>query len=91
MYQILPYSYEKAKQLGVQIRPSTNAKKKIDVYQQGKKIASIGAIHFSDYPTYLKEEGKAVADERRRLYHIRHKKDSSKKGTPGWFASVLLW
>lgn len=73
------------------IKPSTNPKKKLDVFDDGKKVASIGDINFSDYPSYLKKDGKAVAEERRRLYHLRHKKDSSKKGTPGWFASVLLW
>jgi hypothetical protein len=90
MYQILPYSYEKAKQLGVQIRPSTNAKKKIDVYQQGKKIASIGAKGYSDYPHYLMNQP-AIAEERRKAYHKRHKKDSEKIGTPGYYASRILW
>ena len=72
------------------IHPSTTPGKKIDVYA-GKKLASIGAVGYKDYPTFLKEDGKAIAEERRRLYHIRHKKDSSKKGTPGYYASKLLW
>jgi len=91
MYEIKPYTEQQAKRLGVTVRPSTNPKKKVDVFEGGKKVASIGAIGFSDYPTYLKEEGKAVADERRRLYHIRHKKDEQKKGSPGYYASRLLW
>ena len=72
------------------IHPSTTPGKKIDVYA-GKKLASIGSVGYKDYPTFLKEDGKAIAEERRRLYHIRHKKDSSKKGTPGYYASKLLW
>jgi hypothetical protein len=91
MYEIKPYTVQQAKQLGVSVRPSTNPKKKVDVYKDGIKVASIGDVNYKDYPTYLKEEGKAVADERRRLYHIRHKKDEQKKGSPGYYASRLLW
>ena len=73
------------------MHPSTTPGKKIDVYA-GKKLASIGDTAYSDYPTYLQDKGKAFADERRRLYHIRHKKDEQKKGTPGvlCFASSVV-
>jgi hypothetical protein len=53
-----------------------------------KKIASIGAIGYKDYPTFIKEKGKAYADERRRLYHIRHAKD---KNLNGYYAKKILW
>jgi len=91
MYEIKPYTEQQAKRLGVTVRPSTTSKKKVDVYKDGAKVASIGDMNYKDYPTYLKEEGKAVADERRRLYHIRHKKDEQKKGSSGYYASRLLW
>jgi len=91
MYEIKPYTEQQAKRLGVSVRPSTNPKKKVDVFEGGKKVASIGAIGFSDYPTYLKEEGKAVAEERQRLYKIRHSKTMNKIGTPSFYASRLLW
>jgi hypothetical protein len=90
MYNILPYTYRQAKKLGVMIHPSTTPGKKIDVYD-GKKLASIGDTAYGDYPTFLKEDGKAFADERRRLYHIRFKRISNKVGTPGYYASLLLW
>lgn len=91
MYAILPYTKQQAKKIGVMVKPSTDPKKKVDVFQDGNKVASIGARGYKDYPTFLKEDGKAIAEERRRLYHIRHKKDAAKKGSPGWFAKNLLW
>jgi hypothetical protein len=41
-----------------------------------------------DYPTYKKEKGIKYADERRRLYNLRHKND---KGVAGRLARELLW
>ena len=89
MYQIKNYSYQKAKLLDVEIKPSTRKDKKIDVFNKdGKYIVSIGAISYNDYPTYLKEYGKVYANERRKLYHERHKKD---KGKAGYYAKNILW
>jgi hypothetical protein len=76
MYTILPYTKEKAKQLGLTVLPSTKKGKKLDVYKNGKLIASIGDINYKDYPTYLKEDGPTVANERRRLYRLRHTKNT---------------
>jgi len=90
MYQILPYSYQQAKRLGVFIRPSENPKKKIDVYKNDKKVASIGDPNYQDYPHYLQKD-KALANERRRLYKIRHQRDSGKVGTPGYYSNRILW
>ena len=87
MYNIQPYTIKKAKELKVKVVQITNPKKKIDVYQDNKKIASIGDIRYKDYPTYLRENGKEYADERRRLYHIRHKNE----GIVGKYAKELLW
>jgi hypothetical protein len=88
MYNITEYSYKKARQLGVEIKPSKIKNKKIDVMKQGKVIASIGDKRYNDYPTYIKEKGKAYAEERRRLYNIRHKND---KGITGKYAREILW
>jgi hypothetical protein len=76
MYVILPYTKEKAKQLGLTVLPSTKVGKKLDVFKNGKLIASIGDINYKDYPMYLKEDGPAVANERRRLYRLRHTKNT---------------
>jgi hypothetical protein len=91
MYQITDYTIQRAKEYGVKVRPATNAKKKLDVFRDGKKIASIGATGYADYPTYTKERGKAYADERRRLYYIRHRKDIERVDSPGFWSAVLLW
>ena len=82
---------KKAKDLGVQIKPSSKKGKKIDVFKDGKKVASVGALGYSDYPTYIREKGKAYADERRRLYKIRHSKDRNVKNSDGYYADKLLW
>ena len=88
MYDILPYSFKKAKLLDVKIYKSSNPQKKIDVYKNGNKIASIGNIGYSDYPTYLKTNGVIHAKERRRLYHLRYKNDT---GLTGYYALNILW
>ena len=99
-YSITKYNYNKAKQFGVSVKPSTNKTKKIDVYKKGKglrnentliKVASVGAYGMNDYPTYMKKRGIKYAKTRRRLYKIRHQKDRTHKGTPGWYADILLW
>ena len=42
MYRITEYSKQKAKELDVEIKPSTRKHKKIDVYKNNKLVASIG-------------------------------------------------
>lgn len=88
MYKITDYTKKQAKQLGVEIKPSKIKNKKIDVFKDGNKIVSIGDIDYKDYPTYIKEKGLNYANERRRLYKIRHKNDN---GTAGFYANKLLW
>jgi hypothetical protein len=96
-YKIRTYSKLKAKQLGVEIKPSSNKKKKLDVFnKQGKKLASIGALGMNDYPTYMeleknKKVEKGTAEKRRKLYKNRHESDRKKVGTNGYFADKILW
>jgi hypothetical protein len=90
-YSITNYTKSQAKKLGVVVKPSSIKGKKIDVFKNDQKIASVGAIGYSDYPTYIKTKGKAYADERRRLYKIRHSKDRNVKGSDGYYADKLLW
>ena len=92
MYEISNYSFERAKELGVKIRPSTKKGKKIDVFDwNGQYITSIGDIRYDDYTTYMKNEGKEYALQRRRLYRLRHKKDGERLGSAGYYALKILW
>ena len=91
MYKITNYTYKKAKQLGVKIKLSKNKTKKLDVYKNNKKIASVGANGMNDYPTYIQKNGLKYAKTRRRLYKIRHNKDRHTKWSNGWLADKLVW
>ena len=91
MYTIKDYSFKEAKKIGVSIKPSKRKNKKIDVFKDGKKVASIGDTRYNDYPTYIIEKGKEYADNRRRLYKIRHNKTRGKVGTPSYYADKILW
>ena len=101
MYDILDYTKKRLSKINdklntdkITIEQSTNKDKKIDVFINNKKVASIGAIGYKDYPTYTKEKGKMYADGRRKLYYRRHsKEDDIKDGkiTPSWWARWLLW
>tara|TARA_R110002167_G_scaffold33431_2_gene107325 strand:- start:876 stop:1163 length:288 start_codon:yes stop_codon:yes gene_type:complete len=90
-YTITSYSRSQAKKLGVVIKKSTNKKKKIDVFKDGKKISSIGAIGYGDFPTFKKTKGKEFADKRRKAYKARHAKNRNKVGTNGYYADKILW
>lgn len=92
MYKISQYSKNKAKMLGVKIKPSTRKNKKIDVYDNlNNYITSIGDTKYKDYPTYLKENGVEYANKRRLLYKKRHQKHRIIVGTPSYYADKILW
>jgi len=90
-YRIKSYTYRKAKTLGVTVKPSTRKGKKIDVFKKGKKVASVGAIGYGDYPTFMSNKGKAYADKRRKAYKQRHSKDRKVYQSAGYYADQLLW
>lgn len=91
-YRIKNHTLAQARKLGVTVKPSTVEGKKIDVFNRnGDKLASVGAIGYGDYPTFKEQKGKEFADNKRRLYKMRHQKDRVVRGTPGWYADKLLW
>ena len=90
-YKITKYTLDRAKELGVTVRPSSVKGKKIDVFKNGKKVASVGAIGYGDYPTFIKTKGKEYAEKRRKFYKFRHEKDRHVINSNGWYADKLLW
>jgi hypothetical protein len=95
-YRIKDLQRKNAQRLGVVIRPSSDPKKKLDVYKNGFMVARIGDIKYYDYAKYLQEERKGylapgTAEKRREFYAIRHSSDRIIKGTPGYYAYEILW
>lgn len=95
-YKILPYHRTQAKRLNVTIKPSSNKGKKIDVFKNGEKIATIGAMGYGDFATFksLERQGKVprgYAESRRIAYKQRHRKDRLVRGSNGFYADNILW
>ena len=90
-YFITKYTRDQANKLGVSVKLSPHSGKKIDVYKNNSLIASVGAIGYSDYPTYIKTHGLDYANKRRKLYKIRHNNDRKILNTNGYWADKLLW
>ena len=65
---------KKAKALNLTIKPSTNKKKKLDVFNsKGEKVGSIGAMYsngkpYMDYASYIQRDGLKIANEKRKNY-----------------------
>jgi len=102
MYDIKPLTKRRARELGIKIFPSDNPKKKIEIYDwNGVFITYIGDAKYGDFHTYLEMEEKGLkpkgyANERRRLYHLRHSKEPEKLGdeylgSAAYYAKELLW
>jgi hypothetical protein len=93
-YIIKKIQFEKAKKLGLNIKPSTNKKKKLDVFKDDKKVGSIGALGYKDYGTYLEELPKKDANLKRKNYLARHSKEPKTKDgkkTNSYYADKILW
>lgn len=91
-YEIQPYTFNRAKELGVVVKPSMTGNYKLDVFnKKGDVISRVGDRRYGDFPTFLKQEGREFANKRRKAYKVRHEKDRKEKGTRGWFADQLLW
>ena len=54
-------------------------------------LASIGALGYGDYPTFIRTKGQEYADKRRKAYRNRHAKNIAIKGSNGYYAGNLLW
>ena len=77
---------------GFTVKSSLKKNKKVDVYDKNNVLlSSIVHIDYSDYPTYMQTHNMEYAENRRRLYRCRHKRDILIKYSAGWFAYHLLW
>tara|TARA_R110000822_G_scaffold46670_3_gene124226 strand:- start:29425 stop:29703 length:279 start_codon:yes stop_codon:yes gene_type:complete len=90
-YAITAYTRAQAKKHGVTVKSSKVKGKKIDVFKNGEKVASVGAIGYGDYPTFIRTKGKEFASKRRKAYKKRHQSNRTKRGSNGWYADKLLW
>jgi len=91
-YKIKDLQYKKALRLNLNIYPSKKKYKKIDVFDKDMKfLASIGDKRYSDFATYIQTDGQEYAENRRRLYRIRHEKTRHKEGTPSYYSDQILW
>ena len=90
-YTITDYTLQRAKQMKVTVQLSQQKNKKIDVFKKGVKIATIGDLRYKDFPTYIIENGIEFANNRKRLYYMRHKKDIENLHSNGFYAAKLLW
>ena len=94
-YRIKQYTKDQAKSTGYQSgHPRSKAKRL--TFKDGKKVASVGALGYNDYPTFMELERKGkvekgTANRRRKAYKTRHAKDRKVRGSNGWYADKLLW
>ena len=88
MYKIKAQQRKRAKEIGVEIKPSTKGNFKLDVYSKGRPIASAGDKRFADFATYKETKGLAFANLRKQAYFRRHQSDKSLRGL---LAAYLLW
>ena len=105
MYIIKKYTFDRLQELNdklktdkITIKPSKIKNKKISIFINNQKITDIGAVRdngepYMDYPSYIEQNGADYANERRRLYYLRHTDPHIKDGeiTNEWWAKWLLW
>jgi len=92
-YRITNYTRQQAAKYGLTVKPSQVKDKKISVYKGDEYLGSVGAIGYDDYPTFKNKYGISHANERRRLYHMRHRHENgyNEKYSRSFLASRLLW
>ena len=81
---VLSKARANAAKIGVTIKPSTRKNKKIDVFKDNKKVASIGDKNYEDFLTHNDEK-------RRNNYLARHAKTRMVIGSPSYYAWKILW
>lgn len=87
----MPYDF-------ISIKPATDGKHKyvatFKVKKTGKtKTVAFGAKGYKDYITYYKDQGKTVADAKKKAYIARHqvREDYTDSVAKGTLARYILW
>ena len=75
---------ENAKKLNVTIQVSKVKNKKLDVFKNNVKVASIGDIRYSDYLLHND-------NVRKQNYKSRHERNRHIKDSAGYYADKILW
>ena len=73
-----------ASKIGVEVKASTRKGKKLDVFKNGEKVASIGSLPYDDFLTHKDKD-------RQKNYLARHAKTRAVKGSPSYYAAEILW
>lgn len=73
MYEISDNQFDMACDLGVEILPSENKRKLIDVYKDGVLYCSVGAINFRYYRELLRDDGAWEANQKKQKILARYK------------------
>lgn len=73
-----------ASKIGVKVKPSKVKNKKLDVFKDNVKVASIGDIRYSDFLQHKD-------NDRRLSYLARHEKTRRVVGSPSYYAWKILW
>jgi hypothetical protein len=87
MYDITDYTRERARKLGYTVKASVHRGRKIDVFKGDKYITSLGDTRYGDYSSFIESKGRPYAEERRRLYHLRHTHPTLREK----LGKLLLW
>ena len=74
-FEITQEMYEEAELLRIEIRPSENRRKLIDVYKDGEYYCSIGAQNFVYYNELVEREGIDFATRKKEKILARYKND----------------
>jgi hypothetical protein len=100
-YIITDYSKNRLQELNnaldtdkITIKPAEDITKKIDIFINNKKIATIGDNNYEDYPNYILKNGLEFANKRKELYYARHSKEADIKDnkiTNSLWTRYLLW
>ena len=101
MYEIKEYTHKRLKKLNdllqtnkITIKPSNTKNKKIDIFINNKKVASVGAIGMKDFPTHIKERGLEFANKRQKAFNNRFKRIPNIKNgkiTNMFYSRYFLW